>query len=380
MTDLLIHTECKYYVGSKPCKFHKTDKRLCDNCPDYIKYNKRILIVKLDALGDVLRTTCILPALTEKYPNSNITWITRSKAVSLLKNNDHINRIIAVENNYLSFILNEEFDIGICLDADNIGATILSVSKCKEKLGFIVNKSGQLLPANKEANKWYYLGLNDELKKNNKETYWKIIYDICKLNGKIYKPEYAILKNKTGYSEDFKQKHNLSKYEIVIGINTGGGSRWECKKWIKEYYVELIKKLQSYNGNLAIILFGGEKEREFNDYIKKEIPNPIIDADCSGSINKFAEIINLVDIFITPDSLGFHLSTALNKYSIVLVGPTSPSELDVYNNGEIVFNKELDCIACYDSVCKKNKECMTSITPDFIFNKIINKINEIGNR
>lgn len=379
MTDLLIHSDCKYYNGSKPCKFHKIDKRLCDNCRDYEKFNKRILIIKLDALGDVLRTTSILPALLQKYPGSHITWITKSRAFDLLKSNVHINRILTVENNYISYILNEEFDIGICLDAENMSATILSITKCKEKLGFIVSKLGQLLPANKEAHKWYYLGLNDDLKKSNRDTYRKIIYEICKLEGKIFKPEYIIEKDKNGYSETFRQKYNLDKYEKVIGINTGGGSRWECKKWIKDYYVELINKLQNYNKDIAIILFGGEKEKEFNDYIKNRISNSVIDAECSDSVNKFAEIINLVDIFVTPDSLGFHLSVALAKYTIVLVGPTSPWELDVYGNGVIVYNEELECLACYDSLCKRNKECMTSITPEYIFIKIVGRINEIGN-
>lgn len=379
MADLLIHTDCKYYFGSKPCKFHKLDKRLCDGCMDYEKFNKRILIIKLDALGDVLRTTSILPALLQKYPGSHITWITKSKASNLLKNNKHINRIFSVENNYLSYILNEEFDIGICLDAENMSATILSIANCSEKLGYIVNKSGQMIPANKEANKWYNLGLNDELKKKNRDSYRKIIYEICKLDGKIFKPEYTIENDKNGYSETFYKKYDLDKYNKIIGINTGGGSRWECKKWIKDYYVELINKLNIYNKDLAIILFGGEKEKEFNDYIKNSISNPVIDAECFDSINKFAGIINLVDIFVTPDSLGFHLSVALGKYTIVLVGPTSPWELDVYGNGDIVYNKELDCIACYDSLCKRNKECMASITPDIIFNKIIGRLNEIGN-
>ncbi|MCX6165981.1 MAG: hypothetical protein NTU73_14160 [Ignavibacteriae bacterium] len=203
---------------------------------------------------------------------------------------------------------------------------------------------------------------------------------MCKLDGKIFKPEYAITEDRNDYAGTFRKKYNLNEYEKVIGINTGGGSRWECKKWITDYYVELINKLQNYKKDLAIVLFGGEKEKEFNDYIKKEISNPIFDAECSDSINKFAEIISLVDIFVTPDSLGFHLSVALGKYTIVLVGPTSPWELDVYGNGEIVYNEKLECIACYDSICKRNKECMISITPDYIFNKITGKINEIGNR
>jgi ADP-heptose:LPS heptosyltransferase len=379
MNNLLIHTDCKFYVGSKPCKFHKIDKRLCENCSDYMKYNKRIIIIKLDALGDVLRTTSILPALLEKYQDSHITWITKSKAVNLLINNKHINRILTVENNYLSYILSEAFDIGICLDAENMSASILSIANCKEKMGFVINKHGQLLPANKEAHKWYHLGLNDDLKKNNRESYREIMYHICKLDGKIFKPEYFLNKEEMEYSRIFSDKYNLSKYKKIIGINTGGGSRWECKKWLKEYYIELINKLNNYNNDIGIILFGGEKEIEFNNNIKKVISKPVIDAECNDSISKFAGIINLIDIFLTPDSLGFHLSVALGKYTVVMVGPTSPWELDVHGNGEILFNEELDCVACYNSKCKKNKECMISITPDLVFQKITKKINEISN-
>jgi heptosyltransferase-2 len=35
------------------------------------------LIIKLDAMGDVLRTTALLPALVEAHPRASITWITR---------------------------------------------------------------------------------------------------------------------------------------------------------------------------------------------------------------------------------------------------------------------------------------------------------------
>ena len=45
----------------------------------------RILIIKLEAVGDVLRTTCILHGLKEKYPKSEITWITCKSAVPLFR-------------------------------------------------------------------------------------------------------------------------------------------------------------------------------------------------------------------------------------------------------------------------------------------------------
>ena len=38
----MIRKDCIYYLGSKPCKFHKQDGRLCDNCKNYSKMEKNL--------------------------------------------------------------------------------------------------------------------------------------------------------------------------------------------------------------------------------------------------------------------------------------------------------------------------------------------------
>lgn len=367
---MLINRDCKFYYGNRPCKFHKQDGRICEGCNDYKKVSERIFIIKLDALGDVLRTTSILPALKKKYPDSHITWITKADAAALLKNNGYIDRVLNFENNYLSYILNEEFDIGICLDADNAGAVILSIADCKQKSGFQTDKRGLLYPSGKESDDWYLMGLNDNLKKSNRKTYQQIIYEISGLSGEVYRPQLFPDDKAVNYSKAFAEKHRIGKDDIVIGINTGGGSRWECKKWVKEYYPELISGLQNYSNNITVLLFGGENEKSIIKYVLEKTEGKVYDAECYGSISEFAGIISLTDVFITPDSLGFHMSVALGKYSIVLVGPTSPWELDVYGNGEILYNSQLDCLSCYDSVCKRNKECMKTLTPEMVLNSI----------
>src|SRR6266850_1284015 len=58
-STVLIHTDCRHYKGSMPCIFHKKDGRLCEGCVEYSPTKARVLIVKLAAVGDVLRTTSI---------------------------------------------------------------------------------------------------------------------------------------------------------------------------------------------------------------------------------------------------------------------------------------------------------------------------------
>ena len=76
---------------------------MCDNCEDYtpVKPNRpefSVIIIKLDALGDVLRTTAILPAVKRKYPAAHITWITRRNAIPVFDNLPTVNEVVAFED------------------------------------------------------------------------------------------------------------------------------------------------------------------------------------------------------------------------------------------------------------------------------------------
>lgn len=367
---MLIKTDCKHYLAYKPCKFHKTDGRLCDNCNDYTPLGIRILIIKLDALGDVLRTTSILPALKEKYPVSEITWVTKKNAFLLLDGNMFIDRRLAIEDNFTQYLLTESFDIGICLDADPQSASILSLANCKQQFGFMSNKDGKVTPVNQDANQWWLMGVNDQLKKENRITYQEHIYKICGLDTKVAKPQFKLDEKNLKLAADFKNQHQLGKFEKVIGINTGGGTRWQYKKWIFEYYVELIKIIKQKHPGYGILLFGGPEEIQMNRDIKQQIPDLLIDTGCENSIKEFAALISLCNVFFTSDSLGMHISIALDISTIVLVGPTSPWELEVFDDGEIIYNTELSCISCYKSTCDFEVNCMNTLSPELVYTKM----------
>ncbi len=365
-----IKTNCKYYLAYKPCIFHKQDERLCTDCSDYSPVKTRIIIIKLDALGDVLRTTSILPALAEKYPQSEITWVTKKNAFSLLLGNKYIDRLLAIEENYLQYLQTEHFDLGICLDADPQSASVLSLVHASEKLGFITEKNGKVVPVNAQANIWWEMGVNDKLKRENRTTYQKHIYQICGLSSEIHKPQIVVGEKALSIANTFKAKHKLNSYKKVIGVNSGGGTRWQYKKWIQEYYIEFIQLIKQKHPDYGILLFGGPEETEMNKEIVQTIPDLLIDTGCNNSIKEFSALIGLTDLFFTSDSLGMHMSVALNIATAVIVGPTSPWELEVYDNGEIIYNKDMPCIACYKATCDFEVNCMNTLKADFVFKQV----------
>ena len=63
---MILKTDCRHFPGDRPCRFNKESGQTCPDCPHYARHGTRILVVKLAALGDVLRTTVLLPGLKEK--------------------------------------------------------------------------------------------------------------------------------------------------------------------------------------------------------------------------------------------------------------------------------------------------------------------------
>ena len=68
--------DCLHFRGHVPCRPHKEHGVHCDGCPHLRRRRGRILLIKLGAAGDVIRTTPLLEPLGKEYPDHALTWIT----------------------------------------------------------------------------------------------------------------------------------------------------------------------------------------------------------------------------------------------------------------------------------------------------------------
>ena len=104
-----LYSDCINFPLDRPCKYQKENNAVCNTCKKYVSINKRtkqtkILIVKLGAMGDVLRTTFILEGLRQKYKNSTIDWLVDKKNVDVLVGNKYIDIIIPNDNKIFEFL------------------------------------------------------------------------------------------------------------------------------------------------------------------------------------------------------------------------------------------------------------------------------------
>ena len=362
----MLKIDCAYFKADHPCKLHKERGIKCDECSYYKPIKNKILIIKLDAVGDVLRTTSILKPLKKKYPDSYIEWCTRLNASNLFKTNSLVDEVITIEDDAFFRIKAESYELVINLDTSKISSAIAASTNANEKIGFVLNKKGFVEATSTSAQQWLEMSAFDDVKKANAKSYQQIMYEVLDLYLPVEKPLIDIpekIKNNITQKEFVKK---LIKKKPTIGLNVGVGTRWPSKGWSLKRWQELIEKLGYTKYNL--LLLGGPEEVETFKKLKNEY-NFLPDTGCNNSLLEFAAIVDLCDLVVTADTLALHIATALNKKIVALFGPTSVSEIELYGKGIRLSSPE-GCKCFYRKYCSEEISCMEKITSDMVIESI----------
>jgi heptosyltransferase-2 len=116
--------DCLHFKGHIPCTPHKQHGYHCTDCVAYTPVSKRILIIKLGAIGDVIRTTPLVVKYKKLYPNCKITWLSWTPDILPAK---EIDEILKWDMNSVLYVQQATWDIAINLDKEKEAGALLKV-------------------------------------------------------------------------------------------------------------------------------------------------------------------------------------------------------------------------------------------------------------
>ena len=327
-----------------------------------------ILIIKLGAMGDVVRSTSILPGLQKKYPKGAFYWVTKKESKDLMLGNPYLKEVLFIEDGIGGKLKGMPFGLVVNLDEDEESLKLASEVHCDNVFGGYLDNGN---PAyRKDSSRWLDMGLiskfgktkADELKKENEETYQNILCSMLEIEKS--KPVLMLSEDEVEFGAAFFSEKGVSEDAFVVGLNTAAGGRWKGKQISVEKTVELGKALHEKLG-ATLLLFGGPAEAERNSSIKEGLGDLVVDAGTENSLREFASLINQCDVLITSDSLALHLGVALSKKVIAFFGPTSNAEIDLDDNGVKLVAPECGCF--YNDACTLKPNCVEHIpVEDFV--------------
>ena len=383
-----VKYDCSHFEGHIPCNPNKEFDVQCDNCSHYTQdissiihldnkkvlleeiikicnfpnqnleketpktqtQSTKILIIKLGAIGDVIRTTPLLEKFKKEYNNCHFSWITHTPEV--LPNNE-IDIIYKWDAPSIQFLSNQEFDIAINLDKDKEACILLSLINAKEKFGFLW-KDGHINTATDKSEHKLMTGIFDHISKKNTKNYLEEIFEICHFdfNGEEYK-----INLNQNLSNKWKDKLvTMTNNKTIIGLNTGCGNRWKTRNWPKEYWIELINSLD--NKGYFCLLMGGPDEDKMNRYYEKATNATYLG---TFSLEEFIAITNNTEIIVSPVSMMMHICIALKKQLVLFHNIFNVHEFELYDRGRII-EPTGGCDCYFGNACRREKSCMYDIS------------------
>ncbi len=364
---------CKNFNGYKPCF---TDHNCWENgCKSYNPIGTKILIINLDAMGDVLMTTAQLPGIKRKYPDSTIYWVTLKNATGLLQNNPYIDRVFQFD--YESdLILNQmSFDIVMNVDKSSQSGALTMKLNSKEKLGFGIDDNCKIIPLNEGAKYNYQLGMDDNLKfRINKRTGQDYLAETFNLDYRNDDYVFNFTDEELIFIEEYKSNIGISKTDKVIGFNTGCSLLFPNKKMTLEQHSILIERFLALK-EYKILLLGGPEDTERNDFLAIQFDGKVINTPTNDGVRKGACYESIPQVIITGDSFGMHLAIALKKHVIAWFGLSCWTEIELYGRGVKLFPEGLFCSPCWKKVCPYNLECIQMIDLEKIVEETVSFFN-----
>lgn len=358
-------TDCRLFTGFSPCRYRRPT---CDGCPHYRPVGERVLVIALDALGDVLRTTALLPALRRTHRDAHVTWLTREEAAPLLLHNPLIDRVLVLGDATLPTLQALEFDLVLCPEKSIPAGALARAARAPVKRGFGVDAAGAIVPLNPEADELYRLGLDNERKFFlNEKSAQRLVTEALGLPYRHDRYVLVLDDAERRAARADRMAAGAGDDEVLIGWNTGCGPRYPYKRFdIGDQIASMVstwRRLAHPERTRFALLGGGKtdarRNREIAQHLRREGIEALETPTTSG-VRRGAASVAACDVVVTGDTLALHLAIALKKPVVAWFGVTCHQEIDVYGRGIKVL-ADVPCRPCWLQACDLEPKCFRTL-------------------
>lgn len=323
---------------------------------------KRILVIKLRAIGDVVLSTVVLKNLRQAFPNATLDFLTEYPSKEVVFGNPNVDTVFAFnikEETGLSLIMKirrQRYDLVIDLFGNPRSAIVAYCSGAKYRMGYRFG--------------WRKYCYNIVVEPRGGEVHnTEFNLDALKaINVPVTEksPFFPVSEEARVFADDFFRKESLSG-KFVVAINPGGG--WYTKRWRAKSYAELGDRLRA-EFDACIIITWGPGEEKLAEEIRSAMGGSATLIPRS-TLKELGAILERCSLMVTNDSGPMHIAAVLGTPIVAIYGPTHPElQGPVTENAGIVQKKELSCLGCNLTECPIGNPCMEGLEVDVVLGEV----------
>jgi heptosyltransferase-2 len=323
---------------------------------------KRILIIRLGSMGDVLLTTPLIRMVKSRYPEAKIDFLVKKAYESLLRTNRHLNRLLLFSpekglpeiRRIIQRIRETGYDAIIDLQVNLRSFIFRILSGGKKRVRYRPKRWRRFLLVS--------------FRKNIDEKYrpiplrflesvfsWGVEDDGLGLELEVEESARRAVSLKLGKST------NGERGKIVV--LAPGASRY-TKRWPAKKFADVGRYFER-RGN-RIVLVGGEQDRGICEEVARGLEASPLDFAGQLSLQETAAVIADSDLLVSNDTGIMHMSCALGKPVVAIFGPTTHHlGFHPFRTSSIIVEKQLPCRPCSyhgtDKCPRHHFRCMEQI-------------------
>jgi len=300
---------------------------------------RKILIVRLSSIGDIILTSPIIRSLAHCHPHSELHFLTKPAYASLLDHHPALTKVHQLQESMEATIrhLDEEgFDFILDLHRNlrsarlKLGLGLPSATYSKDRLAVLLKTR---------------LGWGELPEVHTVERYARTLPALdCTLDAEgldLYLAPEALQQ-----AAQIREAHFQRK---PIGVVLGGG--YATKRWPTAYFIELLEALGE-----EVMLLGGPDEAAAAAEISRALPQPHLDATGKYPLAVSAALVRECRLVLTHDTGLMHVAAVYGVPIVALWGNTVP-EFGFYPYRAEHVSLGVDNLSCRPCTKLGHAEC-----------------------
>jgi lipopolysaccharide heptosyltransferase I len=341
---------------------------------------QKILVLRLSAVGDVIRTLPAVKALKEHNPSSSITWIVEEASQALLESQPEVDEVILFPRKrwskgikslkgiwgtfgemrgFVKDLRRRKFDVVLDFHGILKSGALSFLSGSPRRIGYArrSTKEGNFLYSNVKVNL-------------PRERISRFERNLALLKGiglelKELKYSLHIPPEDREYMGSFFKVSSAFVNRPLIAIHPGTSRKALFKRWMPDQYAQLADRLVQ-ELNASVLFTWGDEEVDWVEGIRSQMKEPSLLAPKTESLTQLGEVYRNCDLYIGGDTGPMHIASLMGIPAVVIYGPTDPIENEPFGN-HVKVRKEVGCSPCHEYSCKK-LDCIRAVSADEVFN------------
>ncbi|MBN2569139.1 MAG: glycosyltransferase family 9 protein [Deltaproteobacteria bacterium] len=344
---------------------------------------KKILIIQLGDIGDIVWAIPTFGAVKKFYDKAHLSLLLRGGMESLLAGDPLIDSIFEVKGRARNFLnrikeditlirmlRRENFDIVFDLRFDDRGAYMARFTGAPVRVAqYSENPSWR----NRFFTHLVKPPVSKEPVRGAAEQSLKIVREFG-IESKDHIPKIRISEEVLSRSSQLLREAGINEDKRWITLNPF--SRWQYKEWKYEKWVQIIEWLRT-RYDIATVIVGVKEEREQAEYIAGRCAGAVFNLAGKTQLDELAGILSLSRLHVGVDSAAPHIAAATGTPTVMIYGPSSWRDWAPIGEEHTVIAPDCDCAPCHKKGCggKGWSRCLEELEVDKVKDLLEKRIN-----